>query len=165
MYSGKSLHDGPTASVETIEQNMADQLAFNSSALESIKRARRYAYLWFCVEFNVINGDYFVTKADKTWGKWVTKPYGIETQSPEGRRLATNENTLICSSGRDSSPSGTEVLLEIIEAKSRAPWKIYWNMPLSGSTTFTWQDYDSGIQVERVERERDWHIFTVRRSH
>lgn len=166
MYSFKSLYNETTTSTETITENLNDiSLFYDNVGLDLKNRTRRYEYLWLCVEFYVESGDFTITKATKTWGKWISRPYGEKVDSPEGKKLSKNGySTLVCTSGRESATSGTEVWLEIQEESVRLPWKIYWDRPLNEKNTkFVWDEYDSSLHITRQLREDNWHVFTLRK--
>lgn len=102
---------------------------------ESPDSASLYAeYLRYCGTLRAYRGNYTITEADVSWGKWIKGPDDVtENDSPVNQKISEGFEFQFCTAGRSNTPSGTTGYIVVMENSAFSPIRIYWDVPFVGS--------------------------------
>lgn len=96
-------------------------------------------YLRYCATLKPLRGNYIITEAKASWGKWIKGPDDVtEIGSPINQTVAEATEYQFCTAGRSFTPSGTTGYVVVVEktpnaTASNQSLKILWNVPFVGS--------------------------------
>lgn len=91
-------------------------------------------YLRFCGTLRAYRGNYIITEANVSWGKWIKGPNDVtEIDSPINQKIIKGYELQFCTAGRSNTPSGTTGYIIVKENDALSPIRIYWDVPFIGS--------------------------------
>lgn len=101
---------------------------------EIIENPYLYAeYLRYCGTLRAYRGNYTITEANISWGKWIKSPADVtETGSPVNQKISEGYELQFCTAGRSNTPSGTTGYIVVGENIALSPIRIDWNVPFIG---------------------------------
>lgn len=102
---------------------------------ETSESASLYAeYLRYCGTLRAYRGNYTITEASVSWGKWIKGPGNVtEIASPVNQKISEGYELQFCTAGRSNTPSGTTGYIVVKENYALSPIRIYWDVPFIGS--------------------------------
>lgn len=112
---------------------------FGLTHLDEIKwtpnAASLYAeYLRYCGMLRAYRGNYTITEANVSWGKWIKGPDDVtEIGPPINQTIIEGYELQFCTAGRSNTPSGTTGYIVVKEIHTPSPIRIYWDVPFIGS--------------------------------
>lgn len=114
----------------------------NSEGIESTDNDSATPYfekLRYCGTLKPLRGNYIITEAMVSWGKWIKGPDNLnEIGSPVNQTIAEGTEYQFCTAGRPFIPIGPNGHIVIVEKTPNAiasnqSIKIVWNFPIVGS--------------------------------
>lgn len=91
-------------------------------------------YLRYCGTIRAYRGNYTITEANASWGKWIKGPDNVdEINAPVNQKITQGSEFQFCTAGRSNTPSGTTAYIVVMDNYVLSPIRIYWDVPFIGS--------------------------------
>lgn len=129
---------------------------------ETPDSASLYAeYLRYCGTLRAYRGNYTITEANVSWGKWIKGPDDVtDISSPVNQKISEGFEFQFCTAGRSNTPSGTTGYIVIKENIAVSPIRIDWDVPFVGSFEHNIK-FDNNIYYVTTFNvpSRDYHFY------